>query len=132
MAATYHGKGGKCYVGASSSAAATSIVKLTDWSIDMPKDFADASGMGELQKTYKGGQKDLKIKFSGLWDTADDTLFDAADSDTAVPVYIYPAEGASGKYFYGHAWLDISITGGKGDMVKISANGVADDAWDRQ
>jgi hypothetical protein len=132
MCAYYHGKGGAVMLSTSGTGAAAVVAKMTKWSLDMSTDKADATGMGDANKSYTNGMKDVKGKLSFWWNDADDSLFTAADSADGCKCYLYPAGTGVAKYFYGPALLDISISGDMGSTVGIDANLAASGNWGRK
>jgi len=90
------------------------------------------TSFGDLNKTYVQGLKDLKGTIEGFWNSAADTLFDAADSADGCKLYIYPSSNAPTIYEYGPAWLDASLSIDVNGAVKISASFVANGSWGRK
>lgn len=127
--ALYHGRRGLVYMSTSGTGAAASISSLTSWSLDMSRDTVEVTAFGDTNKTYVSGLKDIKGSFEGFWDDTSDTVYDGSDSSDGVKLYLYPSADAITKYWYGPAWLDMSVETGVGDAVKISANFSAAGAW---
>lgn len=129
--AAYHGKRGVVYISTTGSGAATLVLKLTDWAIDMKTDTVEVTSLGDVNKTYVQGLPDISGNFSGFWDDTEDKLFQASESADGCKIYIYPSADAPTKYFYGPAWLSVSASGSVSDAVKTTANFVANGAWKR-
>lgn len=108
--------------------AATSLGNVSDWSLDMPKDKVEVTSMGDANKTYVMGFKDITGKLSGFWDNAVDTLFTAADLDDSVRIFIYP-NSADLEYWYGYAFVDVSLSSSVSGAVKTNCNFAAAGAW---
>jgi hypothetical protein len=49
-----------------------------------------------------------------------------------VKLYLYPSADAAGKYWYGPAWLDVSLDCGVAGAVAISGSFAANGAWGNQ
>lgn len=130
--AVYHGKKGMVYLSTSGTGAIASVGKLSAWTLDMPTDKVETTSFGDTNKTYVQGLKDTSGSMSGFWDDTIDTLFAAADSADGCKVYLYPSSDASSKYFYGPAWLDVSVASGVDAAVTVSANFSANGSWGRK
>lgn len=127
--ARYHGKKGVIYMSANGTGAATAVVALTNWSLNMATDKVDVTALGDDNKQYVQGLGDVKGSISGFWDDTSDALYDASKSSDGVKLYLYPASTAATKYWYGPAYIDFNIEVGAGDAVKISGEYVANGAW---
>lgn len=126
--ARYHGKNGRVYMSTTNAGAATSLGNVSDWTLTMARDQVEVTSMGDGNKTYVMGFKDVKGTLSGFWDNAVDTLFTAADLDDSVRIFIYPNSGDL-EYWYGYAFVDVSLSGSVRDAVKTSVNFVAAGTW---
>lgn len=129
--AVYAGRKGVVYLSTSGSGNATSVLKLTTWSLDQSTDKIEVTAFGDTNKTYVQGLKDVKGSFSGFWDDTETKPFTAADSTDGCKMYLYPSGDAPTKYWYGPAWLDVSIETGVAAAVSISGNFAANGAWGR-
>jgi hypothetical protein len=125
----YHGKKGLLYMSTTGTGAAASVSQLTEWSLDMATDKVDVTAFGDTNKTYVVGMKDLSGSFAGFWDSDSDTIYDASESSDGVNMYLYPSSDAIGKYFYGPAWVDMSISVSVTDAVKVSGSFNARGTW---
>lgn len=130
--AKYHGQGGRVYLSTSGSGTAAQAVGLSSWSLDMSTDTVEVTSFEDTNKVYVQGKRDISGEFSGFWDEADDALFDAAESTTAVKLYLYPSKDAATRYFYGTAWLNASIEVTVDGAVSIKGSFKAASAWGRQ
>jgi hypothetical protein len=129
--ARYHGKSGYCYI-QGSGAAAIPVAALTEWSLEMKRDRVDVTAFGDTNKVMVQGLPAFSGSFSGFWDEADDTLYQASEATSGRAMYIYPSRDAVTKYFYGTAWVDVSASGSMGDAVKIEGTFEAAGAWGRK
>jgi len=125
-----HGKDGLLYMNAARGGPLVPIALITEWSLDMATDKVESTALGDKNKTYIQGLKDLKGTLSGFWNKLDDVLFEAAESGTGVDLLIYPST-LSTLCFGGPAWLDISIKGGVAAGVTLDGSFSANGAWTR-
>lgn len=126
----YHGKDAVVYL-STTGAGAASVITMTRWSINKSTDKVPVTSFGDLNKTYVAGLPDLTGTISGFWDSADDKLFQAADSITGANMYLYPSKNAPTKYWYGPAWLDASIDIDVNGAIAISGTFAANGSWGR-
>ena len=127
----YHGRNGVLYVSTTGTGNAVPVGTVATWELNLATDKVEVTALGDSNKQYVQGLKDLKGRFSGFWDNGYEVLFDAGDSADGCKMYIYPASNASGIYWSGPAWLDASINGGVSAAVAISGEFVANGAWQR-
>jgi hypothetical protein len=126
------GKKGAVYISTSGSGEASSVAKLTNWTLDMTTDKLDVTAFQDGNKTYVQSWKDSKGTFKGFWDDTEDKMWDGADSADGVKMYLYPSTDAPTKYFYGPAWLDVSIEVDVNGTVSVSGNFSANGTWGQQ
>ena len=121
MATPISGRKGRLYADTSAGAngAAVPIANLNSWSISQATDRTEVTSFGDTTKTYIAGLRDASGDFGGYHDT-DGALYNATDGE-ARKFYLYPSSDATARYFYGTAWLDVSINSSVSDAVKISA-----------
>lgn len=127
----YHGKKGVAYISTTGTGNAAAVT-LTEWSLDMATDKVEVTSMGDANKQYVQGLKDISGSLSGMWDSAEDTLLDASESSDGVKIYLYPSSDAPTIYFYGPAWLDASISNSVSGAVSLSGSFVANGSWGRK
>jgi hypothetical protein len=129
--AQYAGRTGVAYVASSADGAATAVVKLNQWTLNMTADRIDTTGFGDSNKTYVKGFRDARGTLSGFWDDTNDVLYDASQAEGAVKMYLYPSSLVSSKYFYGTAEIDFSLDVTATDAVKVSGEwtAAAGTAW---
>lgn len=130
--AVYAGRKGVVYLSTTGSGAATNVLKLTNWTLDQSTDKIEVTAFGDANKTYVQGLKDVKGTFKGFWDDTETKPFVAADSTDGCKLYLYPSADASAAYWYGPAWMDVSIDTGVADAVSISGSFAANGAWGRR
>ena len=128
--ANYHGRRGRIYLG--TGGVATPMVDMAEWTLDWTTDMVDTTALDDTNKTNVKGLPSVGGTFSGFWDDTYDNLWKAADSNTAVNMYLYPSLDAVTIYWYGTAWVDWSLAGGVADAVKVSGNFSAANSWARK
>ncbi len=111
--------------------AAAVATTLTKWTLNRATDRVEVTSFGDLNKTYVQGLPDLQGTFEGVWDSADDRVFDAAESADGAKLYLYMSTDALGLYFYGPAFIDASISVGVTEAVTISGSFAASGSWGR-
>lgn len=126
----YHGKDAVVYLSTAAGTAA-SVITMTKWSINKSTDKVPVTSFGDANKTYVAGLPDLTGTISGFWDSADDKLFQAADSATGANMYLYPSKNAPTKYWYGPAWLDASIDVDVNGAISLAGSFAANGSWGR-
>jgi hypothetical protein len=127
----HHGKEGVLALAVDDGVAVPAAVALlSEWTLDMATDKVETTALGDANKTYVQGLKDVKGTFSGFWDSVDDLLFEAAESDKGVKMEIWPSK-LSAVCFAGPAWLDVSIKGGVTSAVTVDGTFSAKGAWTR-
>lgn len=130
--ARYHGSKGVVYISTTGTGTAVAAVSLSKWSLDRATDKVEVTAFGDTNKQYVQGLPDVKGSLSGFFDSADDALFDGAESSDGVKMYLYPASTAPTIYHYGPAWLDASIDVDSGGAVSVSGSFVAAGSWGRK
>jgi len=130
--ARYHGSKGVVYLITVGTGTAIASVSLSQWSLDRATDKVDVTAFGDVNKAYVQGLPDIKGEIAGWFDSADDALFDGADSSDGVKLYLYPSALAPTIYHAGPAWLDASISVDVKGAVSINASFVANGTWVRK
>ncbi len=124
-----HGKNGAIYINGPKGTGNKISVK-TEWTLNLSRDFVDATSFGDLNKVYLVGLKDISGTYAGNLDTSGDYGVNAADLD-AVPIYLYAddRDGTTLLIAYGPGFLDASITASNTDAIKSSGNFRASGNW---
>jgi hypothetical protein len=117
--ATLHGKGGMAYL-QGSGAAATKLGEAREWTIDIDRELADDSAMGDTWRTQLVGIHNWSGSIAGNLDTVETSPFDAAIAETAKAWYLYPSGASPTLYYYGKVWPNLSVSGGLGSIVSFS------------
>lgn len=106
------------------------VGNISEYALNMAKDKVEVTSLGDANKRYVMGLKDLSGTFTAFWDRLSDVLFDASDTDAGCFIAIYPST-TSAQGWEGPAHLDASIKGGVTSAVTIDATFVANGAWTR-
>ena len=130
--AVYAGRKGIVYLSTSGTGVASSVLSLTNWTLDQTTDKIEVTAFGDQNKAYVQGLKDVSGTFAGFFNDAETKVFAAADSADGCKMYLYISTDAPTIYFYGPAWLDASISEGVSEAVAISGNFAANGAWGRR
>ena len=125
-----HGKDGLLCIGLTDLATVTPLALITEWNLDMSTDMVETTAMSDSNKTYAKGLRDLKMTFSGVWDSTDDAIFEAAEHTAPIFIKIYPTKDNAASWG-GPGHLDVSIKGGNAAAVTIEGNITAAGAWTR-
>jgi len=125
-----HGKEGIVALKMNAGDAYVAVGNISDWALNMAKDKVETTSLGDSNKRYVMGLKDLSGSFTAFWDRLTDVLFDASDTDQGCFIAIYPS-ATSSQAWEGPAHLDASIKGGVTAAVTIDATFVANGAWTR-
>lgn len=129
MATPYHGKGGVVYMSTSASGAASNVLSLNHWTINRQTDKVEVTSFGDTNKVYVQGLPDLQGTLGGFWNDGESKPFTGASSTDGCKFYLYPTANAPSKYWYGLAWLDISMDTGSTGAVTLSGSFAAASSW---
>ena len=127
--ARYAGRFGVIYISTTGAGAPSQVLSLNNWTLDRTTDKIEVTCFGDLNKTYVQGLPDVKGTFAGFFDDTEVKPFDGANSANGINMYLYPSSSAPSKYWYGPAWLDVSMADGVSGAVTISGNFSANGSW---
>ena len=130
--AKYHSKDAALYMSTSGSGTAAPLPGVYSFTLNRTTDRVEVTAFGDSNKTYVQGFPDIQGTFSVRFDDTDDTYFDAAESTTAVKIYIYPSRNAATIYHYGTAFVDASMECDIGGAVNITGTYAAASSWARK
>jgi len=128
-----HGKFGAVYLfAAKGETGAKKVATLTDWELNLGRDFVDATVFGNTNKTYLPGLKDVSGSARGIFDTSGDIMVNAADAEE-VPIFLYGRDTTAGLddllIAYGKGFIDGTISNSNTDAIRTSFNFRAADNW---
>jgi hypothetical protein len=126
--AKHHGKDGAVYL-STSAGGSLSLINLTAWTVDEVFDQIDCSDTNSENREYERGNLAVSGTLSGFWDSASDTLYDAATSEDEVSIILYPHR-TTGRYWFGSVLIDFAITTGVDQAVAVNGSFVASESWD--
>ena len=124
-----HGKNGAIYINGGKGSG-TKVTTKTEWTLNLNRDFVDATVFGDTNKVYLVGLKDISGTYAGLMDVSGDLLVNQADAD-AVDIYLYAddRDGSEVLLANGPGFIDASITASNTDAVKVTGNFRASGNW---
>ena len=124
-----HGKNGAIYINGVKGVGVKVSAK-TEWTLNLNRDYVDATVFGDTNKTYLVGLKDISGTYAGFLDTAGDLLVNATDSDE-IATYLYADDRNSFETLVGSglALHDSSINCSNSDAVRVSGNFRAAGPW---
>lgn len=123
-----HGKNGAIYINGPKGSG-TKVSNKTEWTLNLNRDYVDATVFGDTNKTYLVGLKDISGTYAGLMDVSGDLLVNATNSDT-VNIYLYADDGVSPILLAsGPGLIDGAIQASNTDAVKVTGNFRASGNW---
>jgi len=129
-----HGKNGAIYLHGGKIGTgfpqANKVANKVEWSLNLNRDYVDATVFGDVNKTYLVGLKDIQGTFNGILDVSGDLVVNATNSDT-VMIYLYGDDRDSYEILvaYGPGLMDASITAANTDAIRVTSNFRASGAW---
>lgn len=128
-----HGKNAAIYLGGGIGVG-VKITNKTEWTLNLGRDYVDATTFGDTNKTYLVGLRDVQGQFNGLLDLSGDFLVNASASDVT-QIYLYGDDtnlnstGAPILVAHGPGFVDAAITAANNDAEKCTGNFRASGAW---
>jgi hypothetical protein len=124
-----HGKNGAIYVGGPKGTG-VKVATKSEWTLNLNRDYVDATVFGDTNKTYLVGLKDIQGSFNGLLDVSGDLLVNATNSDDQL-IYLYADDRGSNEILIamGPGLFDATITASNTDAIRVSGNFRASGSW---
>lgn len=122
-----HGKNGSIWVVVTPGSAAIKVALKSEWTLNLNRDYVDATVFGDTNKTYLAGLKDISGTYAGLLDNSGDLLVNATDNSTGLMTYLYSDETT--LIGNGLALHDSAINCSNTDAVRVSGNIRANGPW---
>ena len=123
-----HGKNGAIYLGGIKGVG-IKVAAKSEWTLNLARDYVDATVFGDVNKTYLVGLKDISGTYAGFFDNSGDLLINATSSDI-VQLYLYSDDGTSPILVgNGPSLMDGNITVSNTDAVRVTGNFRAAGAW---
>ena len=123
-----HGKNGAIYLGGGIGTG-TLVAEKTEWSVQLNRDYVDATVFGDTNKTYLAGLRNFQGNYAGLLNTAGDDMLDASSQDEQL-IYLYAdASGTPVLVAHGSGFIDANVSCSNTDAVRITGEFRAQGAW---
>ena len=129
-----HGKNGAIYFNGAKVGTGfpqtNKVASKVEWTLNLNRDYVDATVFGDVNKTYLVGLKDIQGTFNGLLDVSGDLVVNATNSDT-IQIYLYGDDRDSFEQLIanGPGLIDASITASNTDAIRVTGNFRASGAW---
>ena len=124
-----HGKNAAIYIGGPKGSGGVRLSNRNEWTLNLGRDYVDASVFGDTNKTYLVGLRDLQGTINGFLDVSGDLMTQATTSD-AILIYLYADDTDTGILVAGGPGLfDANITASISDGVKVTSNFRAAGSW---
>lgn len=124
-----HGKNGAIYLGGPKGTG-TKVAAKSGYTLNLGRDYVDATTFGDTNKTYLVGLKDIQGTWEGLMDVSGDLLVNASDADE-LDIYLYADDRDSFEILLasGPGLFDASINASNADAIRCSGNFRASGNW---
>jgi hypothetical protein len=122
-----HGKGGSIWVVVTAGTSAVRVALKSEWTLNLNRDYVDATVFGDTNKTYLAGLKDVSGTYAGLLDNSGDLLVNATDVSDGLMTYLY--SDTTVLIGNGMALHDSAINCSNTDAVRVSGNMRANGPW---
>jgi hypothetical protein len=124
-----HGKNGAIYLGGAKGSGGTLVAEKTEWSVQLNRDYVDATVFGDTNKTYLAGLRNFQGNYAGLLNTAGDDMLDASALDEQL-IYLYADEsGTPILVAHGSGFIDANVSCSNTDAVRITGEFRAQGNW---
>jgi len=129
-----HGKNGAIYFNGpkvgTSWPQTNKVANKVEWTLNLNRDYVDATVFGAVNKEYLVGLKDIQGTFNGLLDVSGDLVVNATDQDT-IQIYLYGDDRNSSEILIAHGpgLCDASVTASNTDAIRVTGNFRASGAW---
>lgn len=122
-----HGKNGAIYLGGAIGVG-TLVSTKTEWSVQLNRDYVDATVFGDTNKTYLAGLRNFQGNYAGLLDTDGDSMLDASALDEQL-IYLYAQVAPPILVAHGSGFIDANVTCSNTDAVRITGEFRAQGNW---
>jgi hypothetical protein len=124
-----HGKNGAIYLGGAKGSGGTLVAEKTEWSVQLNRDYVDATVFGDTNKTYLAGLRNFQGNYAGFLNTAGDDMLDASAQDEQL-IYLYADEsGTPILVAHGSGFIDANVSCSNTDAVRITGEFRAQGNW---
>lgn len=105
------------------------IISLNKFKLSLKTDKINVTCFGDTNKVYVPGMKDISGTVSGFYNSADKTLFEAADATTPGLLKLIPHSSESTHFWSGTAYLDADIDTSVEGAPAVTGNFMAAGPW---
>ena len=119
------GRFGRVYLGVTTSAEASELPFVGNWSLNASTDKIDVTAMGDAGKVYVAGLPDQAGEIGGFMDDASATMYAAALDGLARKFYLYPTVNVPTLYFFGTILCDANFSADVNGAVTMSGSWAA-------
>jgi hypothetical protein len=103
------GRYGQVFWDAAGGTTFAQVISLNAWSLDAATELEDVTCFGDTTKVYIPGMPDAKGEIGGFWNSADTTLWKAANSGTPGTLKLVANSQEPGYVWQGLAYMSASI-----------------------
>jgi len=129
-----HGKNGAIYFNGPKEGTSwpqtNKVANKVEWTLNLNRDYVDATVFGSTNKEYLVGLKDIQGTFNGLLDVSGDLVLNATSTDT-IQIYLYGDDRNDSTTLIAHGpgLCDASVTASNTDAIRITGNFRASGPW---
>lgn len=124
-----HGKNGDVMMDPTGSTTYVSIANLNNWTLDASSENVPVTCFSDTNIQYVKGLPNYQGDVSGVWDSANVVIFDAAFAGTPVGLKLVPSTLDSTAFFSGLGYIDAGVECPADGAVTISGTWVAAGNW---
>jgi hypothetical protein len=126
------GRNGQVLWDPTGGATPTEIASINQWTASFKGDKTEVTCFGDANKVYIPGAKDVSGTVNGYWNSADPTLFEAADADVPGLLKLVPNDTEPTFFWSGLAYMDADIDVSVNDAPAVSGTFSAAGPWTRE
>jgi hypothetical protein len=126
-----HAKNAAIYLNAAKDqSGALKVAAKASFTLNLGRDYVDATTFGDSNKTYLTGLRDISGQWEGFVDVSGDLLVNASAEDIK-QVYLYGDDRSGFEILLAHgpALFDATITASVSDGLKANGNFRASGSW---
>lgn len=128
----YHTKDGVVLLSTSQTTQPVRLPKMTEWTLEMTAPDIDITNFDSTNQEFLKGWPARRGTLAGFWQDADDTLFQAAESENGAYLYLYLTARYTGHYWWGPVNVDASVRANVAEAGRVTANYNASGTWYRR
>ena len=108
------------------------IASLNNWKLSLKTDRIDVTCFNDQNKVYVPGLKDISGSVAGFWNSADETLVEAADAATPGTLKLVPNSTEPTFFWVGTAYMDADIDTSVDGAPALTGTFSAAGPWTRE